>query len=88
MSPGAVAADAAAAAVLLTSLGILWRASSILTTIKLEVSYLRRDVDKMVADKDKEHSELTARITNADTRLLDHERWHGEQANNQGKKRR
>jgi len=83
-----IAADAAVAAVLITSVGVLWRASSILTTIKLEVSYLRRDVDRLVTDKDRAHTELSQRIGNNETRLLDHERWHTEQGNDQPRKRR
>jgi hypothetical protein len=83
-----LAADAAAAAVLITSLGVLWRASSILTTIKLEVSYLRRDVDRMVSDADRAHIALEQRISNDEARLLEHQTWHGEQGDSGGRKRR
>src|SRR5204863_2202449 len=66
-------ADAVAIVALL---GLVWRASSTLTRIRFEVVALRKDVDRIVTDKDAAHRGITERLSRDEERLLEHERWH------------
>ena len=60
----------------LAILGLVWRASVILTTIKVEVSQVRRDVDRVVANEETEHNRIVKRLDREDQRWLDHAKEH------------
>jgi hypothetical protein len=62
-------------------LAILWRTSSVLTTIRMDIKVLRRDVERMEEDKREDHRAIEQRIANVDARFIKHEDWHRDQPN-------
>lgn len=69
---GQILADAVA---VLAIVGLVWRASWLLSKIRFEVSALREDVDHMVTDKERQHTAQSDRIEHAEKRLARLERW-------------
>jgi hypothetical protein len=62
-------------------LAILWRTSSVLTTIRMDIKVLRRDVERIEEDKREDHRAIEQHIANTDARLIRHEDWHRDQPN-------
>lgn len=64
---------------ILALLTILWRQAVAMTTIKLRLDGLDRDVQRVEQDKREDHAALQSHLSSTDARLLAHEDWHRDQ---------